>query len=202
MPRCAFTKVIETREPPREAIRQVSIDCRSCCRYFGSGFFNRERGVFQFSLGQTVSGSCLWLAMTKGRCRKLCLFRSQSCRLTREALDLIFSDHFSRNEPGVFETLLDALPTYDYYMHLADLKSYIEADERLLALYTNPCEWARKAMLNVAGSGKFFSDRTIAEDAAESGTPNHVEFERKRKLERLDHNQSQVILLRSRGRPP
>jgi glycogen phosphorylase len=103
----------------------------------------------------------------KGRCRKLCLFRSQSCRLTREALDLIFTDHFSRNEPGVFETLLDALPTHDYYMHLADLKSYIEADERLLALYTNPYEWARKAMLNVAGSGKFFSDHTIAEDAAE-----------------------------------
>ena len=71
-------------------------------------------------------------------CRKLCLFRSQSCRLTREALDLIFSDHFSRNEPGVFETLRDALRTHDYYIHLADLKSYIEADERLLALYTNP----------------------------------------------------------------
>jgi len=70
-------------------------------------------------------------------CRKLFLFRSQSCRLTREALDLIFSDHFSRNEPGVFETLRDALRTHDYYIHLADLKSYIEADERLLALYTN-----------------------------------------------------------------
>ena len=74
----------------------------------------------------------------KGRCRKLCLFRSQSCRLTREALDLIFSDHFSRNEPGVFETLRDALLTHGYDMHLADLKPYIEADERLLPLYTNP----------------------------------------------------------------
>jgi starch phosphorylase len=40
-------------------------------------------------------------------------------------------------------------------------------DERLLALYTNPYEWARKAMLNVAGSGQFSSDRTIAEYAAE-----------------------------------
>jgi starch phosphorylase len=52
-------------------------------------------------------------------------------------------------------------------MHLADLKSYLEADERLNALYSNPDDWARKAILNVAGSGKFSSDRTIAEYAAE-----------------------------------
>ena len=55
-------------------------------------------------------------------------------------------------------------------MHLADLKSYLEADERLLDLYADPDAWARKAILNVAGSGKFSSDRTIAEYAAESGT--------------------------------
>ena len=52
-------------------------------------------------------------------------------------------------------------------MHLADLKSYLEADERLSALYANPDEWVRHAILNVAGSGKFSSDRTIAEYAAE-----------------------------------
>ena len=52
-------------------------------------------------------------------------------------------------------------------MHLADLKSYLEADGRLCALYANPDEWARKAILNVAGSGKFSSDRTIAEYANE-----------------------------------
>jgi starch phosphorylase len=55
----------------------------------------------------------------------------------------------------------------DYYMHLADLKSYLEADERLRALYDDPDEWARKAILNVASSGKFSSDRTIAEYAAD-----------------------------------
>ena len=78
-------------------------------------------------------------------------------------MDLIFSDYFSRNEPGVFDPLRDVLLTHDHYMHLADLKPYLEADERLLALYANPDEWARKAILNVAGSGKFSSDRTIAE---------------------------------------
>src|SRR5262249_17783041 len=42
---------------------------------------------------------------------------------TRAALELIFSDHFSRDEPGVFAPLRDALLTHgDHYMHLADLK--------------------------------------------------------------------------------
>ncbi len=87
---------------------------------------------------------------------------------TRAALDLIFSDHFSRYEPAVFTPLRDALLTRgDYYMHLADLKSYLEADQRLRELYADPDAWARKAILNVAGSGRFSSDRTIAEYAAD-----------------------------------
>ena len=86
---------------------------------------------------------------------------------TRRALDLIFSDYFSQNEPGVFEPLRDVLLNHDHYMHLADLKSYLEADDALRALYADPSEWARKAILNVAGSGKFSSDRTIAEYAAD-----------------------------------
>ena len=87
---------------------------------------------------------------------------------TRQALDLIFSDYFSCYEPGVFEPLREMLLTHgDHYMHLADLKSYLEADERLCSLYADPNEWARTAILNVAGSGKFSSDRTIAEYAAE-----------------------------------
>ena len=52
-------------------------------------------------------------------------------------------------------------------MHLADLTSYLEADERLCELYADPLAWTRKAVLNVAGSGKFSSDRTIAQYAAE-----------------------------------
>jgi len=87
---------------------------------------------------------------------------------TRAALDLIFSDHFSRNEPGAFEPLRDAVLTHgDYYMHLADLTSYIQAQERLGELYRDQPAWARKAILNIAGSGKFSSDRTIAEYASD-----------------------------------
>jgi glycogen phosphorylase len=87
---------------------------------------------------------------------------------TRATLDLIFSDCFSRNEPGAFESLRETLLTHgDFYMHLADFKSYLDADQRLTALYADPDAWARKAILNIASSGKFSSDRTIAEYAAD-----------------------------------
>jgi glycogen phosphorylase len=87
---------------------------------------------------------------------------------TRAALDLILSDHFSRYEPGVFSELHDTLLAHgDHYMHLADLKSYLEADQRLLDLYSDQDAWARKAILNVASSGKFSTDRTISQYAEE-----------------------------------
>ncbi|HKX33616.1 MAG TPA: glycogen/starch/alpha-glucan phosphorylase, partial [Blastocatellia bacterium] len=87
---------------------------------------------------------------------------------TRAALDLIRSDHFSRNEPGIFAPLGDLLLTQgDHYRHLADLTSYLNADWALCDLYASPHRWARRAILNVAGSGRFSSDRTIAEYAAE-----------------------------------
>jgi len=87
---------------------------------------------------------------------------------TQAALDLIFSDHFSRDEPGVFAPLRDTLLTQgDHYMNLADLTSYCNAQDRLGALYAEPGAWAQKAILNVASSGKFSSDRSIAEYASE-----------------------------------
>ena len=87
---------------------------------------------------------------------------------TREALDQIFNNFFSPNEPGIFEPLRDTLLTrVDYFMHLADLTSYTEAHAKLGELHTNPEAWTRKAILNVAASGKFSSDRTIQEYARE-----------------------------------
>jgi starch phosphorylase len=87
---------------------------------------------------------------------------------TRAALDLIFSDYFSRNEPGAFAPIRDTLLTNgDHYMHLADLTSYVQSQDRLGVLYANRADWARKAILNIASSGKFSSDRTIHEYATE-----------------------------------
>jgi starch phosphorylase len=85
---------------------------------------------------------------------------------TRAALDLAFSDQLGGNESEAFAPLRDNLLTQgDFYMHLADLKSYLDADRRLVALYAQPDDWARTAILNIASSGKFSSDRTISEYA-------------------------------------
>ncbi len=84
---------------------------------------------------------------------------------TRAALGMIFSDFFSRYEPGIFLPLREILLNGDHYMHLADFRSYLEADQRMLELYAHQDEWSGKAILNVAGSGKFSSDRTIREYA-------------------------------------
>lgn len=87
---------------------------------------------------------------------------------TRSALDLIASDHFSGRETGVFAPILDALlRAGDYYMHLADLRSYLETQARVGALYEDRHAWARLAILNIASSGWFSSDRAIAQYAAE-----------------------------------
>src|SRR6185369_2402259 len=87
---------------------------------------------------------------------------------TRTALDLIFSDYFSRNEPGAFAPIRNTLLTDgDHYMHLADLTSYVQAQDQLGDLYANRPAWARRAILNIASSGKFSSDRTIREYATE-----------------------------------
>jgi len=88
-------------------------------------------------------------------------------RETREALDLLFSGHFSPLEPGVFDPIREALLTAgDQYMHLADLGSYAETQARVGVLYADPEEWTKRAIHNVAASGYFSSDRTISEYAA------------------------------------
>ena len=87
---------------------------------------------------------------------------------TRAALDLIAADHFSQGESGVFDPILRVLlRDGDYYMHLADLKAYSQAQQQLGELYARPEAWARKAILNIAASGKFSSDRTVGEYARE-----------------------------------
>ena len=87
---------------------------------------------------------------------------------TREALDLIFADHFSPDEPGIFGPIREMLLVHgDYFRHLADLTSYADTQRRVAEVYADPATWARKAILNVASSGRFSSDRTIAEYAAE-----------------------------------
>jgi starch phosphorylase len=87
---------------------------------------------------------------------------------TKAALDLIASGHFNPGEPGIFNPIVDLLlKRGDFYMHLADLRSYCDAHERLGKFYLDSAGWTRAAIMNVASSGKFSSDRTIGEYASE-----------------------------------
>ncbi|MGB6449132.1 MAG: glycogen/starch/alpha-glucan phosphorylase [Steroidobacteraceae bacterium] len=87
---------------------------------------------------------------------------------TRAALDLVSDNHFSRYEQGVFGAIRGTLlADGDHFRHLADLADYTRAHRELVALYADPEAWTRKAIVNVACSGKFSSDRTITEYAQE-----------------------------------
>jgi glycogen phosphorylase len=87
---------------------------------------------------------------------------------TRRALDMIAANAFSEHEPGIFGPIWDTLlPRGDHYMHLADMAAYLKAQGEVGALYLQSEAWTRRAVLNVAHSGKFSSDRTIAEYAKE-----------------------------------
>jgi starch phosphorylase len=86
----------------------------------------------------------------------------------RNAIDLIDRNFFNMLEPGIFKPLTESLLAGgDRYMLLADLRDYIETQERVDAAYKDRDGWVRKAILNVARAGKFSSDRTIREYASE-----------------------------------
>ncbi len=86
----------------------------------------------------------------------------------RRTIDLIRNDFFSLTEPGIFKPIVANLLEHgDYYMSLADMRSYITAQAKVDALYRTPKAWSSMSILNIARTGKFSSDRTIAEYAKE-----------------------------------
>lgn len=85
---------------------------------------------------------------------------------TRRVLDSLYTDRFCPHEPGLFDWVYAALVEHgDIYFHLADLPGYISAQAQAGEGFRNPADWTRKAILNVARTGKFSSDRTIREYA-------------------------------------
>lgn len=84
----------------------------------------------------------------------------------RRVMDSFKSDVFCQNEPGLFNWIYESLlMNGDVYFHIADFKSYIETHANIEREFINKKEWTKKAILNVARSGKFSSDRTISEYA-------------------------------------
>ena len=96
----------------------------------------------------------------------------------RRAVDLIKNDFFSMNEPGIFQPIVAALlEEGDYYMHLADLRSYIDAQARVDQAYRDADNWTHMAAINIARTGKFSSDRTIDQYAKEIWHVDPIEVE-------------------------
>ena len=86
----------------------------------------------------------------------------------KEVLDMIGGGFFSPDQPDLYGNLIHALTEGgDHFMVLADYASFVACQERVSALYRDPEEWTRRAVLNTAAMGPFSSDRTIREYAAE-----------------------------------
>jgi starch phosphorylase len=78
-------------------------------------------------------------------------------------LDLIGSGHFSRGDAEVFRPLVDNLTHSDPFLVLADYAAYVACQSQVSAAWHDADEWTRMSILNTARSGKFSSDRAIAE---------------------------------------
>lgn len=78
-------------------------------------------------------------------------------------LDLIAGGHFSHGDTEVFRPLVDNLRYDDPFLVLADYASYVECQDRVSAAWQDRDAWSRMSILNAARSGKFSSDRAIAE---------------------------------------
>jgi len=84
----------------------------------------------------------------------------------KRVIELIDSNHFCQNEPGLFKPILNTLFEHgDKYLVLADYRDYVNTQSEVDKLYRNEEEWTKKSILNTANMGKFSSDRSIKEYA-------------------------------------
>uniref|UniRef100_A0A4W6D2G9 Alpha-1,4 glucan phosphorylase n=1 Tax=Lates calcarifer TaxID=8187 RepID=A0A4W6D2G9_LATCA len=85
----------------------------------------------------------------------------------KQAIDQIAGGFFSPKQPDLFKEIVNMLMHHDRFKVFADYEDYIKCQEKVNALYKNPKEWTKKVIFNIAGCGKFSSDRTIAQYARE-----------------------------------
>jgi len=83
----------------------------------------------------------------------------------REALSMINTGYFNRDKPHLYNDLYNSLVFEDKYLLLEDFASYDECRQKVMNTWKDQNTWTRMSILNTAGSGKFSSDRTIAEYA-------------------------------------
>ncbi|CAK6953837.1 glycogen phosphorylase%2C muscle form [Scomber scombrus] len=85
----------------------------------------------------------------------------------KQAMDQISGGYFSPKQPDLFKEIVNMLMHHDRFKVFADYEDYMKCQETVNALYKNPKEWTKKVIHNIAGCGKFSSDRTIAQYARE-----------------------------------
>ena len=81
----------------------------------------------------------------------------------RDALEVIGSGLFARGASETFKPLIENLTRSDPFLVLADYEAYLSAQEKVSAAWQDQDRWTRLSILNTARSGKFSSDRAIAE---------------------------------------
>lgn len=81
----------------------------------------------------------------------------------REVIDLLQSGSFSGGDKQLFQPIVQSLLSSDPYFLMHDYQSYIECQQTVSDAYSKPDMWAKMSVLNVAGMGKFSSDRAIRE---------------------------------------
>ncbi|WP_116598879.1 glycogen/starch/alpha-glucan phosphorylase [Primorskyibacter marinus] len=79
----------------------------------------------------------------------------------QNVLQLIVEGRFSPTDPDRYHGLVDRAWNHDHYLVAADFEGYYTAQRDADQLYLDPEAWSKKAVLNVARSGFFSSDRTI-----------------------------------------
>ncbi len=86
----------------------------------------------------------------------------------RRVLDAIKNNFFNLDQPGLYQPIWDTLLTHgDYFQVLADFDAYVACQATVAATFQDQERWARMCIMNIANSGKFSTDRTIAEYASE-----------------------------------
>jgi starch phosphorylase len=79
----------------------------------------------------------------------------------KQAIDAVMSGELAGGSDDSAATVLGHLIDNDPYLVLADYRAYMDAQERVEAVYRDQGEWTRRSILNVARSGYFSSDRSI-----------------------------------------
>merc|ERR1712112_715406 len=85
----------------------------------------------------------------------------------KQVIDMIRDGFFTPGNEGEFKDVVDLLMHNDRFLTLADYKAYVSSQDMVSLVYRDTAKWAQMAIHNIASSGKFSSDRTIAEYARE-----------------------------------